>query len=333
MSNQTYDYLTTQVDTCQPLADLSPTGKARPWAEHRREADLLAYVYDDVDDRKAARLRSCAPRLTFEVKQEGGGLRLRNAWFCRVRLCPVCQWRRALKVYGQTTQIIDAANASRPAGYGWIMLTLTVRNVDGLDLANELDLLALGTETARSLGLRAGRMRVILLALAAGLAGAAVSVGGLIGFVGLIVPHLVRRLVGEESRPLVVGCAFGGAALLTALPAAAAPLRFAAMEMPKPDMHDRRLQSFPSIGRDFHPIRLYHSQILVADSQSMPPYSKLQLLMQRFISSMLGSDGIAPCFIVARLPAALANIMAESISSAASVPNRRPGRQHSCRIL
>lgn len=140
MSNQTYDYVTTQVDTCQPLDDLSPTGKARPWAEHRREADLLAYVYDDVDERKAARLRSCAPRLTFEVKQ-GGGLRLRNAWFCRVRLCPVCQWRRALKVYGQTTQIIDAANASRPAGYGWVMLTLTVRNVDGIDLANELDLL------------------------------------------------------------------------------------------------------------------------------------------------------------------------------------------------
>ena len=98
-------------------------------------------------------------------------------------------------------------------------------------LTNELDLLALGTETARSLGLRAGRMRVILLALAAGLAGAAVSVGGLIGFVGLIVPHLVRRLVGEESRPLVVGCAFGGAALLTACDTAARTL-FAPYEIP-----------------------------------------------------------------------------------------------------
>ena len=98
-------------------------------------------------------------------------------------------------------------------------------------LTNELDLLALGTETARSLGLRAGRMRVILLALAAGLAGAAVSVGGLIGFVGLIVPHLVRRLVGEESRPLVVGCAFGGAALLTFCDTAARTL-FAPYEIP-----------------------------------------------------------------------------------------------------
>ena len=98
-------------------------------------------------------------------------------------------------------------------------------------LTNELDLLALGSETARSLGLRVERMRVILLALAAGLAGAAVSVAGLLSFVGLIVPHLLRRLLGEESRPLVVGCAFGGAALLTVCDTAARTL-FAPYEIP-----------------------------------------------------------------------------------------------------
>ena len=98
-------------------------------------------------------------------------------------------------------------------------------------LTNELDVLALGSETARSLGLRVGRMRVILLALAAGLAGAAVSVAGLISFVGLIVPHLIRRFLGEESRPLVIGCAFGGAALLTVCDTAARTL-FAPYEIP-----------------------------------------------------------------------------------------------------
>ena len=98
-------------------------------------------------------------------------------------------------------------------------------------LTNELDLLALGGETARSLGLRVERMRVALLALAAGLAGAAVSIGGLIGFVGLIVPHLLRRFLGEESLPLVVGCAFGGAALLTVCDTAARTL-FAPYEIP-----------------------------------------------------------------------------------------------------
>ena len=98
-------------------------------------------------------------------------------------------------------------------------------------LTNELDLLALGAETAQSLGLRVGRMRVVLLALAAGLAGAAVSVAGLVGFVGLIVPHLMRRFLGEESRPLTVGCALGGAALLTFCDTAARTL-FAPYEIP-----------------------------------------------------------------------------------------------------
>ena len=98
-------------------------------------------------------------------------------------------------------------------------------------LSNELDVLALGSETARSLGLRVGRTRVLLLALAAGLAGAAVSVAGLIGFVGLIVPHVARRFLGEESRPLVLGCALGGAALLTVCDTAARTL-FAPYEIP-----------------------------------------------------------------------------------------------------
>lgn len=97
--------------------------------------------------------------------------------------------------------------------------------------SNELDLLALGPETAQSLGLPVRRTRVLLLAAAAALAGGAVSFTGLLGFVGLIVPHIVRRLVGGESRPLLLGCAFGGAALLTLADVAARTL-FAPYELP-----------------------------------------------------------------------------------------------------
>ena len=83
-----------------------------------------------------------------------------------------------------------------------------------LSLRNELDLLVLGTEQARSLGLPARRLQIIFLGLAAVLAGSAISFAGLIGFVGLIVPHAMRRLVGEESGPLLLGSALGGALLL-----------------------------------------------------------------------------------------------------------------------
>ncbi len=84
-----------------------------------------------------------------------------------------------------------------------------------LTLSGELDILSLGADTAKSLGLNAKLMRTIALALAAALAGAAVSFAGLLGFVGLIVPHIVRSLLGEESRPLLIGSALSGAAMLT----------------------------------------------------------------------------------------------------------------------
>ncbi len=77
-------------------------------------------------------------------------------------------------------------------------------------LSNEMDVLALGEETARSLGLNTKRYRFALLLTAALLAGAAVSFCGLLGFVGLIVPHAARFLVGGESKRLLSTSALAG---------------------------------------------------------------------------------------------------------------------------
>ena len=82
-------------------------------------------------------------------------------------------------------------------------------------LSGLLDVLALGPETAQSLGLSVRPTRLLFLTLAAALAGSAVSFCGLVGFVGLLVPHGVRSIVGEESRPLLLCSALGGAALMT----------------------------------------------------------------------------------------------------------------------
>ncbi len=78
-------------------------------------------------------------------------------------------------------------------------------------LCNELDVMNLGEETAQGLGLPVKKMRVFFLVIAALLAGASVSFAGLLGFVGLIVPHMARRLVGNENRFLLPFCAVGGA--------------------------------------------------------------------------------------------------------------------------
>ena len=84
-----------------------------------------------------------------------------------------------------------------------------------MTLCGELDVLELGEDTARSLGLSVKRTQNLFLILAALMAGASVSFAGLLGFVGLIVPHAARRLVGGESRVLLPFCALGGAGFVT----------------------------------------------------------------------------------------------------------------------
>ena len=84
-----------------------------------------------------------------------------------------------------------------------------------LCMSRSMDILALGSETAKSLGLSERPVRLVLLVLAAALAGAAVSFCGLLGFVGLLVPHIVRRLTGGDALVLLIGSAFGGALLVT----------------------------------------------------------------------------------------------------------------------
>lgn len=84
-----------------------------------------------------------------------------------------------------------------------------------MTLRNELEVLSLGEDTARSLGMRVSHMRTLLLILAAMLSGASVSFAGLLGFVGLIVPHTVRKMPCGESRDFLPLCALLGATLVT----------------------------------------------------------------------------------------------------------------------
>lgn len=79
-----------------------------------------------------------------------------------------------------------------------------------------LDALALGEDAARSLGVDLTRLRLCVIGGVAAAVGASVAVSGSIGFVGLVVPHLLRPLVGHEPGRLLLPSALGGAALVTA---------------------------------------------------------------------------------------------------------------------
>ncbi|WP_435947439.1 FecCD family ABC transporter permease [Dryocola sp. BD586] len=81
-------------------------------------------------------------------------------------------------------------------------------------LANTLNLLQLGDEEAHYLGVNVRRKRQQLLLLSSVLVGAAVSVSGVIGFVGLVVPHLIRMIAGADHRWLLPCATLAGACLL-----------------------------------------------------------------------------------------------------------------------
>ncbi len=80
-------------------------------------------------------------------------------------------------------------------------------------LSHDLNILSLGDEVALSLGLEVGRTRFFALMLASILSGSVVSMCGLIGFVGLVVPHMVRSLIGEDSRLFLLVTALGGSTI------------------------------------------------------------------------------------------------------------------------
>lgn len=87
--------------------------------------------------------------------------------------------------------------------------------------SRRLDLLALGERQARHLGVEVERMRIVLILVVALLTAAAVAVAGIISFVGLVVPHLLRMAAGPGHRFLVPGSALGGALVLVAADLAA----------------------------------------------------------------------------------------------------------------
>jgi len=112
------------------------------------------------------------------------------------------------------------------AGRGWDHLRVAAIPVLAALLitfaySRDLNLLLTGEETAQSLGVDVPRVRLILLVLVALITGAAVSIAGGISFVGLIVPHALRLIVGPDHRVLLPASALGGAIFLTVADTAA----------------------------------------------------------------------------------------------------------------
>ena len=86
--------------------------------------------------RQAELILSCGTFLGFG--EDGEGVKLVEANFCKGRLCPACAWRRSLKIYAATSQILDYIDLTKPGKVKYLFLTLTVRNVKLEDLGKAI---------------------------------------------------------------------------------------------------------------------------------------------------------------------------------------------------
>lgn len=116
------------------LQDKSKKGKDRNWRGRKLSNIKLAKGYEKLGykENMVQCVRQCAEVLTF-IKLENGDLKLNQTWFCKNKLCPICNWRRSMKYSWQATQIVDEAMKREPKGR-FLFLTLTIKNVPAQEL-------------------------------------------------------------------------------------------------------------------------------------------------------------------------------------------------------
>lgn len=121
------------------LSDVSPQDK--PWDKHRAFADRVQSYYAGSDfDKYRERISFCSQLLEFGLTPADDDtirLKLRAAKFCRVRHCPVCQWRRSLMWKAKAYQVLPKIVAKYPT-HRWLFVTFTQKNIPVDELRDTL---------------------------------------------------------------------------------------------------------------------------------------------------------------------------------------------------
>lgn len=111
---------------------------------------------------------------------------------------------------------LGSLNGAQWYQVGTIIPIALVGLIGAVALSHKLDLLTLGDDAARHLGVDIERLRMLAIIVVSVLTAAAVAFAGVIGFVGLVIPHLIRMTVGPAHRVLIPASALAGALMLTA---------------------------------------------------------------------------------------------------------------------
>lgn len=139
MANHSIDTL----DESSVFTDKTKSGKVRPWKERKIDSVSYSELLFILEFKKAERVQDCGVILQFQAS-DTGHLKLYKAWFCKSKLCSLCNWRRAMKHSAQSKKIIAEVMKRKPS-CRWLFFTFTVKNVyDGEELNKSLSEMARG---------------------------------------------------------------------------------------------------------------------------------------------------------------------------------------------
>lgn len=158
------DYRPGQADYSMDQDTLQDLCARKPYADRLAAsyARLAAQTGDVRYTNRAIRCGTCGTYIGMTTDPQTGKAAIAAANFCRLRLCPLCQRRRSLRIFAATSQILDHIDQTRPKQQRWLLLTLTVRNVPLDQLGDQLTAMADGW---RAMQRRPGYKRRVLGAM------------------------------------------------------------------------------------------------------------------------------------------------------------------------
>lgn len=143
------DNLLIEKNTGEILEDINPrTKKINKWHQYKQSNQYIGRLLQEHLDKESnivlssnrvEDINQCADTLLF-LEDADGNRKLEKAYFCKFRLCPVCNWRRSLKMFAQVSEITNYLMVQKPS-IRFIFLTLTIKNPTGTELSKTIDLL------------------------------------------------------------------------------------------------------------------------------------------------------------------------------------------------
>ena len=149
-TNNNNENVILEIGTGEILSDKRPNGKEKPWKKHKINSLKLHRLYKKalikdnelITESRMKKLEECGNNLLFSVNDKNEK-KFKSAYFCRLRTCPMCNWRKSLKMFGHTNKIVNKI-LEQNSSTRFLFVTFTVENCEADKLSQTIDMMNMG---------------------------------------------------------------------------------------------------------------------------------------------------------------------------------------------